>query len=133
MRCHQCGREIFPTYCAIYQGFKFCRNNSEESTCLDEFRSKTAKSLRCDECGKETGITESPNVYGFVFCNPLNVPIEEECCQDIFERKLWEQAQASKKAKQKAASETTEISINQSELVAGVDYKIPSLTVRSMR
>jgi len=78
--------------------------------------------MRCDECGKETGITESPNVYGFVFCNPLNVPIEEECCQDIFERKLWEQAQASKEAKQKAASETQAPSFNPLEMVDGYPF-----------
>ena len=84
--------------------------------------------MQCDECGKEvSGIQECPNAYGFRFCCPLDVPIEQECCEDKFERKLWEAAQASNEAKQKAASETNEASVSTPTMVEGVprDWQAP--------
>ena len=74
--------------------------------------------MQCDECGKEvTGICEYPNAYGFRFCSPLDVTPEEESCEEKFDRKLWEKAQADKQAEHKTESAAPEASGDQAEMV----------------
>jgi len=84
--------------------------------------------MQCDNCGKEVIVNEFgnikpdgvwPNAYGFIFCgfDPTQKDISQETCQEIFERKLWEKAQADKQAEHKTESAAPEASGDQAEMV----------------
>jgi len=85
--------------------------------------------MQCDNCGQEIrrykggdqkGEYMVTEFFGFNFCESLY-----GTCLNGFTIKLYQAAQASKEAKQKAASEAHEASVNTAAMVEGVprDWK----------